>query len=268
MPYKNSVISFRQAGVGKQLLFCFHGFAEDGYSFGMFEKLLGNQFTLIAMDFPFHGETEWKEGLLVTPDDLIEIISIISDHFVQEDIQTDKYSMLAYSLGGRVAFHLLQLTPGKIDRMVLVAPDGLTMNFWYWLGTQTWLGNRFFKFTMQNPGWFFFLVKMGHKTGLVNKSIFKFVYHYIDDEKARRNLYHRWTTMRRFKPHFKQIVELLNNYPVKLSLFFGVYDRVISKERSDFLKAACPKINIKTLQAGHQLLREKHALEIAAAFSE
>jgi len=268
LPYKNSVISFQTAGVGRQLLFCFHGFAEDAGSFHLFEKLLDDKFTLIALDFPFHGKTVWKEELLFSPADLLEIMSAIIAHLSGDNVETTRYSILGYSLGGRVAFQLLQLAPEKIDRIVLAAPDGLIMNFWYWLGTQTSVGNRLFKFTMHNPAWFFALVKAGHRTGLVNKSVFKFVCHYINDETARLDLYQRWTTMRRFKPDFKQILPLLNNYPVKLTLFFGTYDRIILKKQSDFLTAACPLVNVKTLNAGHQLLRGKYVPEIAAAFSE
>lgn len=265
-PYKNSVISYKQAGTGSKLLFCFHGFGEDGYSFAIFEKLLGKTYTLIALDFPFHGETTWNEALLFTPEDLLNILSRILSP-ANNLSQHNKFSILAYSMGGRVAFHLLQLIPGKIECAILAAPDGLTMNFWYWLGTQTWMGNGLFNYTMYHPGWFFTLVKMGSKTGLINKSISKFVHHYIDDKNARINLYKRWTTMRKFKPDFKKIATNIDQHKIDLTLVFGVYDRIILSKRSDFLMGYGANIKVKMIQAGHQLLREKYAPEIAAAFS-
>jgi hypothetical protein len=45
--------------------------------------------------------------------------------------------------------------PEQIEKLVLLAPDGLKVNFWYWLATQTWLGKNSFCFTMKHPGWFF-----------------------------------------------------------------------------------------------------------------
>lgn len=266
LPYKNAVISYKQAGTGSKLLFCFHGFGEDGYSFSIFEKLLGKAYTLIALDFPFHGETNWNESLPFTPQDLLNILSHIHNS-VDNLPRSSKFSILAYSMGGRVAFHLLQLIPEEIECAVLAAPDGLTMNFWYWLGTQTWIGNGLFNYTMHHPGWFFALVKMGSKTGLINKSISKFVHHYTDDKNARLNLYKRWTSMRKFKPDLKKITANIDQHKINLTLVFGVYDRIILSKRGDFLKSYGKNIKVKMIQAGHQLLREKHAPEIAAAFS-
>ena len=60
--YKKSIINVSIFGTGNKLLICFHGYGEDGDSFEPLEKKLGNEYTLAAIDFPFHGETKWNEG--------------------------------------------------------------------------------------------------------------------------------------------------------------------------------------------------------------
>src|SRR5438477_13115821 len=90
----------------------------------------------------------------------------------------DKITLMGFSLGGRMALALYEKMSPSVERLVLLAPDGLKVNFWYWLSTQTWIGNRLFLFTMNHPSWFFSFLKGLNKLKLVNVSIFKFVNYY------------------------------------------------------------------------------------------
>ena len=72
--------------------------------------------------------------------------------------------VLGFSLGGRIALSLYQAQPENVEKLILLAPDGLIVNFWYWFSTQTWIGNNIFSFSMKYPGWFFAFLKMVNKT--------------------------------------------------------------------------------------------------------
>src|SRR5258705_7646608 len=182
LSYKNSRISYCRFGKGDKLVICLHGYGEDGSSFSFLENLAGEKFTFLAIDLPFHGKTIWNENDFTT-NDLITIIKLLLE---QSNLtgQTSNLQLLGFSLGGRIALSLYQAMPSEIDRFVLLAPDGLKINFWYWLATQTFLGRSFFSFTMKHPGWFFGFLKFINFLGLVNRSIFKFVNYYIGDEKV------------------------------------------------------------------------------------
>ena len=266
IPYKNSVINICFFGQGAKALFCFHGFGEDGTSFYVLESFLGKEYKIIAIDLPFHGHTIWKDELLFRVKDLEEIISIILNDKL--NITPPRFSILGYSLGGRIALELFQKLPEKIERVVLLAPDGLKVNFWYWLGTQTTLGNNLFSFTMRKPYWFFKLTTAASKMGLLNKSIINFVHYYLDDENERSLLYKRWTTLRHFKPDLNRIKETITTYKTPVRFLFGSYDRIILSKRSAFFKKDSENIHIKIIPAGHQLLKEKFAAEIALLFSQ
>lgn len=263
IPYKQSFVHTFFYGSGPEWLICFHGFGEEGKSFEILESHLGKAYTIIAIDFPFHGETVWNEGLLMTADDLLNVIGIATE----TDPVKIKFSILAYSLGGRIALHLLQIIPSQIKGVVLLAPDGLRLNFWYWLGTQTYAGNKLFSYTMKHPGWFFFLVDICGKIKLLNKSIIKFVHYYLDDKEVRLLLYKRWTTMRKFKPALQTVRSNIALYKTPVRFVFGNYDRIILAKRSSQFENI-PSVNIIVLQAGHQLLKEKYAGDIAALFSQ
>jgi len=265
--YKKSIINLSVFGTGNKLLICFHGYGENGKTFESLEKKLGNEYTLVAIDFPFHGETKWNERLLMTPNYLSNILSIILRQIEIAKERSIKFSVVAFSLGGRVALHLLQSTPAQIERMVLIAPDGLHQNFWYWLATQTSVGNKLFAHTMKRPAWLFALTSFGYKLRLLNKSIVRIIHYYLDDEEGRLLLYRRWTTMRKFIPEKRAISDAINKYQIPVRFLFGSYDRIILSKRSKFFKSN-PYVKVTTINAGHQLLKEKFAEDIALLFSQ
>jgi pimeloyl-ACP methyl ester carboxylesterase len=183
-------------------------------------------------------------------------------------LELQTISLLGYSMGGRIALTMLQQIPSKIERVVLVAPDGLHKNFWYWFSTQTGLGNKLFSYTMKKPYWFFSGMTFLKSFRLLNKSIFKFAHTYLDDQVEREMLYKRWTTMRKFLPKASLITVSLKQHQVPLRMLFGNYDRVILAERSTSLDKANDTITVKKIKAGHQLLKEKYTKDIAALFYE
>ena len=248
-------------GSGRQFLFCFHGYGEEGNTFSFLEKFLGKEYTLIALDFPFHGKTSWKEGLLFTTTDLLQILYLIKQGSDQP------INLLGYSMGGRVALNLLQAVPGKIGQVILIAPDGLHANIWHTIATQTSWGNRLFSYTMHHPKWFFAIIRLTYKTRMINKSIFNFVHYHLDYEKSRVLLYERWTSMRKFNPNAQLLKKIILQKKIRVTLLFGIYDRIIIVKRGiEFQKGIENQVTITKLEAGHNLLKEKYAHNITALF--
>ena len=156
--------------------------------------------------------------------------------------------------------------PERIEKIVLLAPDGLKINFWYWLATETRWGNKFFAFTMKKPGWFFGLLKGMNKLRLVNASIFKFVNYYIGDAAIRRLLYNRWTTLRKLKPALNRIKNNIRENNTVVRLVYGKHDRIIlSSTGEKFKKGIEEYCTVTVIHSGHQVLHEKHIEEILPA---
>ena len=261
LTYKKSRVSWYCFGNGTQAVICFHGYGEKGNYFSFLEKYSGEQFCFIAIDLPFHGETEWKEGLDFRWEDLRDIISEVTKD--KNQISNNKITLLGFSLGGRIALSLYQAIPDKIKKVVLLAPDGLKVNFWYWLSTQTLIGNKLFYATMKNPGWFFGFLKLLNKTGIVNASVFKFVKYYIDNAEVRHELYSRWITLRRLRPDLSKIKSLIMLNKTPFRLIYGKHDRIIlSKRGEQFRKGIENYSTVAVIESGHQVLHEKHAAEI------
>ena len=96
------------------------------------------------------------------------------------------------------------------------------------------------------------------KTNILNKSIVKFVHHFLDDKNERILLYKRWTAMRAFKPNLSAIKKICNEKNMQLHLLFGSFDRIILSKRAAVFKQS-KNIHISVIEAGHQLLKEKYA---------
>jgi pimeloyl-ACP methyl ester carboxylesterase len=259
----DSRLHYTVFGTGSRLLLCFHGYGESAGSFAFLNELLTREFTVVAIDMPFHGGTQWRGEASLEPMDLLAALERLINGFPR--LQKGWW-LLGYSMGGRVALQLLELAPEKIRRVVLLAPDGLHVNAWYWLSTQTLAGNYVFRRTMTRPAWLFLLLRAGNRLKLVNPSLFKFTSHYIDNEEARQQLYARWMAMRAFSPGLPAIARLVRDHKIPVELLYGSFDRIIRWERGERFRRSCtPYCRLTVLTAGHQLLQPKFAEVIVNA---
>jgi pimeloyl-ACP methyl ester carboxylesterase len=271
IPYRSSQLHYCVWGTGPGILFAFHGYGESASSFTFIGEALGPDFTLVAIDLPFHGRTDWKEGLSFTPDQLYKLMQDIAARLPasipeagpvagsgpSDSGSTPRWGLVGYSMGGRIALQLVENYPEQFTRLILLAPDGLKVNLWYRIATRTALGNPLFRWTMRRPASLFFILRLTHALRLANAGIYKFAIHHIDDRKVRQDLYTRWTTMRKFKPDPAAIAGVIRRQQLHVSLVYGRYDRIIRWEvgqrfRDRGIADLCRLILLDT---GHQLLR-------------
>ncbi len=255
--YENSAIHVLYFGKGPEIVVCLHGYGESAASFSTLTAHLSIESTLIAIDLPFHGATQWNSERAFTVVDLENILELI---FNALHMQQRQFILMGYSMGGRVAMSLLQHAPEKISKLMLLAPDGMKVNFWYWLATQTRTGNRMFRFTMNHPGWFSWLLRVSDRFTLVNKSVIKFINSYLRDRNARDQLFNRWTCMRTFKPDIKKIRTIIQKKRLPVQMLYGKHDRIIlAKRTNEFRKGIESLCNLYIIDAGHQVLQQRYA---------
>ena len=254
--YKSSQIAYYTYGSGYEILFCFHGYGLTGESFAVLQPVLEEVYTLICIDFPFHGATNWQEGLSFPPEDLWNLLMLLNP-------SPDKpFSLMGYSMGGRIALLLLEKHPQQIKQLALVAPDGLKFNWWQAIATRTAVGNLLFRYTMQHPQWLFALIRVASFLKLIDRSIEVFTLLYISEEQERQLLYERWCAMRDYTPRLSELRRLIEQYKIPVNLLFGAYDKVITTSQGYAFKKKEPLITIRELKCGHQIMKEKYAAEV------
>src|SRR5215204_1593318 len=100
-------VHYQKAGEGSSIILCFHGFGEHGRSFEQLAAKI-EDYTIIAIDLPFHGQTNWNRDKAFTTEDLINIIKACPE------IHDKSFGLLGYSMGGRIALSLYEILPQKV----------------------------------------------------------------------------------------------------------------------------------------------------------
>ncbi|MCD2424749.1 alpha/beta hydrolase [Niabella pedocola] len=239
---------------------CLHGFNESAQAFSVL-KNSANRYTILAIDAPFHGNTCWKEGLRFTPGQLHEIIQLLLS--AESFNAAEPLILVGFSLGGRMCLSYYQLYPQSVQQLLLLAPDGLEMSFWYWCASHTLIGNRLFASTMKNPGWLIKFAGVLNKAGLINAGVKKFAVHYLHQPQVCKMLYTSWTAFRFFKPDIAQIKKTIAQRKTLVQLYFGKYDNVIPPAHGiNFSAGIEERVQTMILEAGHRLLQNKEVHEI------
>ncbi len=114
--------------MGSPSIIFLHGFGEEAETFSFLEKKISDVYTIYVIDLPWHGETKWKNKLTFPVKEFIGLLEQMIPDFNNRNIH-----LLCFSMGGRVGLSLLERIPQKIEKAVLLAPDGLNVNGWYWL---------------------------------------------------------------------------------------------------------------------------------------
>jgi pimeloyl-ACP methyl ester carboxylesterase len=257
LPFRSSQIHYSFWGKGPEIWFCIHGYGESSFTFQQLcEKISPEEFTVLAPDLPFHGRTEWKEGFLFTADDLVEILENI---LLKQGRAGAVYRLLGFSLGARIALCMAGRCPERVPKLMLVAPDGLSRNPWYSLATGSRMGNRLFRFSVRNPGWVFWFLKMGRFFRIIKPDYYRFTTHYFHDEGSREELYRRWTVLRNFRPNLASIKSRILANKIDVELVFAIHDHLIQiKKGRSFRKGIEKQCRLTLIPGGHQLFQEKH----------
>lgn len=252
LTYKNSSVHYLQFGSGSKILFAFHGFSESAKSFTVLEPSLGTQYTVIAIDLPYHGLTNWVEHTHFAPDDILSIIRL----FLAERSFT-RFSVLGFSMGAKCALHITDHLAEDIDDLFLFAADGIKTNPVYNVAVYPAWGRGLFKTTIKHPAWMFALLNLAGKFKLLSPWLKKFARVHMETEEKRQRLYDTWMSMRAFNTDITEVKLKIREYNIMVYLFFGERDEVIPMKVAEFFAAGLPHYKLVKLERGHYFLDEK-----------
>jgi pimeloyl-ACP methyl ester carboxylesterase len=254
-------------GTGNKVLIAFHGFTKDSTDYKMFENLLGNTYTIFAVDLFYHGKTKLnaKKIKSFTNEQLKDIIAGFITH-----LKAQKFSVIGYSMGGKIALFTLQNFNEKIENSFLLAPDGLKMIFWNWWVTKTKTGKYTYGYTIKKPQLVYNIAKIGTSTRILPQKIEKFVELNFGRKGIRLKIYRVWQLYKNINIDTEKINNNFKEKNKEILIFGGYKDPIIKiKFLKDFTKKN-RTFKLIELKAGHDLfkeyLREDISNEILKAF--
>ena len=238
------------------MLLAFHGFGNLGSDFRVLEPSLGKKYKLVAFNLPYHGNSRIDESLkqkTISKDILKELFRLfLHQHHVE------KFSLMGYSLGGKIALQLIEFFPDQINAVFLFAPDGIRNNWSNSFVTGTVAGKKLYSRVIEDPARLFRIVKMLRAMNLIHEKMSDFVYSSLSSKEKRQQVWDVWMCFQAIRPNMPAIQQLINKHEMTMHLFFGKYDRIIPPSIGEsFLSGLSDKTCLHVVEMGHHLIREK-----------
>ena len=250
--YQNSELYYYKDGSGKKTILLFHGFGQDHKAFNNWIEVLENDYTVYTFNLFFHGNSKWANQQAVTKEDWRKIIQIFID---QEKI--DRFEIAGFSVGAKFVLATLELFPERIERIILLAPDGIKNNFWYDLATRTSLMRALFRSMILKPRRLQSLIKFLKFFHLEDKNLLRFVEFQLSTEEKLQRVCNSWIYFRHLNFNFNDLIQLLNSRNIPVVFILGKSDKVIPSERIERFAKTLKNHRFELLDAGHHELINK-----------
>jgi pimeloyl-ACP methyl ester carboxylesterase len=254
--YKEFHWEYETYGSGEEILLAFHGFGNHSSDFKVFEPSLGKKYKIISFNLPYHGNSRIDEGAAnktISKEDLKELFAgfLKSQHIT-------RFSLMGYSLGGKIALQLIEFFPEHINTVFLFAPDGIRNNWSNGFVTRSTIGKGLYARIITDPSRFFRFVKMLKDMNLIHGKLSDFLHNSLDTREKRQQVWDVWICFRDIKPNIPNVRRIINEYNIRLHLFFGKYDRIIPPSIGEtFVKSLKDKNSLHVVEMGHVMIKEK-----------
>lgn len=266
--YDDHTVSYIKFGKGPRSLIAFHGFGQNAGVFYNIEPAIGKQFTVYSINLFHHAESRYPTykdpNTPISPAWHLEWFKL----FLAE-AGIDRFSLMGYSLGGRVSLMYMQQMPKQIESMILLAPDGIKKSFWYHYATQNARGKKLFNRMVERPDLFFKLIRYLRIMGILSKKMEKFTRAQFSDAQRREKVFHVWNAYSQLLPRVSVTRQTIREYRIPTIIFTGKYDPVLNPQIGSILTQGMDGlINWHVLDSGHDLLKPSYCDAIYPVLSE
>lgn len=238
---------YRKIGNGSKSLILFHGFGQNHEIFETWYSELTNDYTIYSFDLYFHGQSlhpdrplekaEWKSAF---------------ERFLNEN-KIQIFSMGAFSMGGRFALLTALQFADNVQKLILIAPDGIFSSGWYRTATNP-LINPIFKYLMVHPSYFNRLVNLFEKLHLAPRSLIRFAKRELAEKNSRERVYRSWTFFKSILIRNHEMIKTFNSASFPIELILGSKDPIIPPEK------VLPKVSQLQSIKPHILPQKHHHL--------
>ena len=112
-------LSIETFGQGEPLVFI-HGMGSAATAWKPLVKVLSNDFKLVLIDLPGHGQTPYSQNQPMDPSSLAKLIKQNLT-----DLHIDKFHLIGNSLGGWICLEIAASYPESVGSVIALAPAGL-----------------------------------------------------------------------------------------------------------------------------------------------
>lgn len=256
-------LHYQQYGKGNNIIIAFHGYGDTSTIFREFEPMITDQYSIISIDLPHHGSSGWPDDKKLLPEELRSLVTNIKAKF-----DCSKFSLMGYSMGGRVCMKIIEMFPGDINHVVLLASDGLKPNALYSFVTRNAVGKKMFRSFLTDANAYMSFVKIARSLRLIDHSRYKFAMRYLHDKQERRFLLKVWPCMSLIIPDYKVLTRLINEHQTPVDIFMGYYDKVIPLGLAEQFSKGMDSVHVHVLKRGHKLIDKETIQEVITCLNK
>lgn len=228
--YDRQEISCQINGQGAELLIAFPGYGSTVDYYTPSLPVLAYKFTMWIIDLPLHGKTKWNKPMFTIADftAIIQLILQQTGHL--------RFSLLGHSFGGRAVLTQIPLFGAQLDRVLLLAPDGIVNPG---LMTVSWVPSWFRRMTsglfnhthhlLPLAGWL-------HRRKWLAPSAYTFAEFYLKTKRRRQQVKIYWISLADFQVDLPKVKSTITSENIPVSIFIGRRDHIIPSEVGKILQ--------------------------------
>jgi pimeloyl-ACP methyl ester carboxylesterase len=257
--FSNGEFGCKVLGNGSKKLISFHGFGQNGLAYLPLAISL-KDYTIFSLELPFHGSTQIiDKNLRLMPDQLIEVVSKM---VIREEMS--EFSLAGFSIGARLLYPVIQKFAGSIERVILIAPDGITENIWYKLATRSGLSRSIFRKVILNHHTFTKLIAFAMRFKIIGKATGIFAERSAHTNKNKEMVYDTWCFLRDLRLDVDLLARVINKAAIEAIFVIGLNDHIIRKKHIVPLLSKLDHFELIELPSPHHKLINKYSESIIA----
>ena len=245
------MLHYIKIGTGSKVMIGFHGFGRDASMFQNYENVFPD-YTIYSIALYFHGsswtrptydlnEDEWKS----------EFSEFLDTHRI------DKFSILGFSLGGKLALFTYQIFSERVENIHLLAPYGIQKNFIESLVQKTpflfWKMKKF----IDQPAFLFRLAKGLHNSKLLNPTLMQIILRQLDSKEKRSTAFYSMLLYGAIELNLKEIRQSFERQKANVHIYLGKFDQVLRLENLYQHLGSLSNFSLHVLPSGHSSLPHK-----------
>ncbi len=207
----------------------------------------------MVIELFFHGGTQWNEPDWPKAEDWEAIIDIV----LREFGSPESFTLMGYSLGGRIALYTTSLMPLRVNRLILLGSDGLGMDRFYHFATRNRIGTALFKRFVTKPGFIERPLQWALKRKWISEPLYQFIRVKMDTQEKRQLLYQRWMSTGDLLAPPRKAAGILQEHGIQTILVMGRMDRVIPYHLGERFVQWYSGATLISLDQGHHIINEE-----------
>jgi pimeloyl-ACP methyl ester carboxylesterase len=253
----------RRFGSGSRIWIALHGFGQDGSIFSVLEQALPPDFSIYALDLPFHGDSVGVSPTFSRADLQLAIQAILN-----LSGQTT-YSALGFSFGCRLWLGMLAEEMYRWDALLLLSPDGIHTHWLSLLDKFSLSWRRRILNLVKHPAWLLALADRLHRLQLIDYYSLRFLNTHFASSDLQKQLEATWLSAVDFRRASNRLLKQLGESGKPLGLINGGKDFLIKDVVLQKWAQKIPLLSKTTIpDAGHWLLRHKQTPKLFRFFVE